>query len=58
MKTPIKKHLYQGDGIPDHRGDDRCEVCKLPKRTCPNTLPETSADVREAEARRMGETTE
>jgi hypothetical protein len=25
----VHKHLYQGDGIPDHRGEDRCGTCGL-----------------------------
>lgn len=54
MKTT--PHAYAGDGIPDHKGHDRCALCGLPKERSVHELPPTEDDVRDAEARRVGET--
>lgn len=54
--TKVRDHLYRGDGAPDHEGNDRCTVCLMPKRRCPNKLPETPDHIRHAEARRYGDT--
>lgn len=56
MTAKPAAHPYAGDGIHDHRGDDRCAVCGLPRDREVHELPPTEADVRAAEARRVGET--
>lgn len=55
MKTKRAAHLYVGDGIYDHKGQDRCVTCGLPKDRDVHELPPTEPDVRAVEARRVGE---
>lgn len=31
MKSVVYQHAYVADGIPDHKGHDRCALCGLPK---------------------------
>ena len=55
MKPALPVHHYHGDGIADHRGDDRCCDCGLPRRRECHDLPDTPGDLIEEEARRQGE---
>jgi hypothetical protein len=48
-------HPYIGDGIEDHRGEDRCTDCGFPRRHKLHTLPKTADAVTKQEARRLGE---
>lgn len=52
MKLVIPDHLYAADGIPDHKGHDRCSVCKRPRTSCPDQLPATDPDAKALEARK------
>lgn len=51
----VPKHLYQGDGIPDHRGEDRCEVCGLGRRHAVHQLEPVDPEVGEVSQRITGE---
>lgn len=56
----IAVHGYHGDGIYDHKGRDRCAICRLDRNrgrgAQVHTLPPQTAAVDAAEARRFGET--
>jgi len=46
--------VYQGDHVTDHRGNDRCVVCHLPRdRVDVHPLPEVSDEVRDEGLRRV-----
>ncbi len=54
--TSVRVHVFQADGsAADWRGQPGCALCPLPKRHEIHTLPAVPQDVRDAEARRMGE---
>jgi len=55
VKPPVQHHPYVGDGRPDHRGQDRCADCGMPKTNQRHDLPAVPNNVRDAEARRLGE---
>lgn len=50
-----RTHVYIPDGIPDHRGDDRCAHCQRPRRNPAHDLPQTSPEQAALDARRTGE---
>lgn len=51
----IHKHLYQGDGIPDHTGEDRCELEGLRRDHPVHQLDPVDPDVAEVGRRITGE---
>jgi len=48
-------HPYIPDGVPDHRGDQRCADCGLPESNRSHWLPETPAEAKAIDERRVGE---
>jgi hypothetical protein len=59
MKTALPTHIYVPDGLPDRRGGPQgCQHCPMPARHRVHVLPPVDADVRQAEARRLGESEE
>jgi hypothetical protein len=66
VKPKLDPHDHKGDGIPDHRGEDRCLTCKLGPRheihqpeakaeAIAKRLPPVPQHVRDETARRLGE---
>jgi hypothetical protein len=57
VRPPLAPHPYVPDGLATAPGrDEGCLRCPLPKsRADVHTMPEVPADVRAAEARRVGE---
>jgi hypothetical protein len=54
MTTTGVQHSYIGDGIPDHRGDDRCVTCQRPRRHPDHDLPPAS-EAQAAHRERIGD---
>lgn len=55
MKSVVYQHAYVADGIPDHKGHDRCALCGLPKERGVHELPVQARDVTHLEERKLGE---
>lgn len=55
MKTALVTHDYLGDGLPDSLGNDRCLVCRTPKKNARHLVPGVPVEVAEVEARMLGE---
>lgn len=51
----VRRHPYQGDGQPDHRGRDRCGDCGLGVEHAVHRLEPVDPDVVEASHRITGE---
>lgn len=51
----VRKHLYRPDGIPDHRGEDRCEDCGLGRGHAVHDLEPVDPEVGEVSHRMTGE---
>lgn len=51
----LPKHLYRGDGIKDHRGEDRCRDCGLGRGHRVHELEPVDPEVAEATHRITGE---
>lgn len=51
----VHKHPYRGDGVADHRGEDRCADCGLPKAHAVHRLEPVAPEVAETTERITGE---
>lgn len=49
------RHVFQPGDLLDWRERPTCALCPLPKDNEIHTVPEVPKDVRDAEARRVGE---
>lgn len=50
----MTRHVYQPDGIPDHRGEDRCSYCQMPRKHANHDLPPAPPE-QQAHRERIGE---
>lgn len=57
-RVQLPRHLYLGDGVPDHRGDDRCRDCGLRRGHVVHELEPVDPDTAEAGRRITGERVE
>lgn len=51
----VHKHLYQGDGIPDHTGEDRCDLDGLRRNHPVHQLDPVDPEAAEVSQRITGE---
>lgn len=51
----VRKHPYRGDGVRDHRGEDRCEDCGLAKGHRVHRLERVDPEVAQTTSRITGE---